>query len=156
MSLVVERQRQPHLIGFTLAELLVVLVIIGLASAVLAPRLLSSQTGVSAEITAMRLGNLYKESRKQAMLTGISQRVVVDTVAKMAWIDGGINRLTFPVTLELETTTAEAETSPGLAGIRFFPDGVSTGGEVWFVSGNSNVLLSVLWVNGEVRVERVQ
>ncbi|VAV90536.1 hypothetical protein MNBD_ALPHA06-2217 [hydrothermal vent metagenome] len=142
--------------GYTLVELVVVLLIIALATAVVAPRLVAFSTGNSIKQAAEQLASLCKQGRKLALATGISQQVVIDTETKTAWLENGSKKLVFAGQIELETRTSEAESAADLAGIRFFPDGVSTGGDVRFISDRSEILVSVIWANAEVRIETIR
>jgi len=149
------RAKQTGNSGFTLTELLVVLVIIALTSAVVAPRLFPDRSGLEARAGAVSLANLFKQGRKLALATGVSQRVVIDTVTKTAWLDDG-SKITFAQNIDIEAKTAEPESAPGLSGVRFFPDGVSTGGEVKITSPRSVYVVSVIWANAEVRLEALK
>lgn len=142
--------------GYTLAELLVVLVIIALASAVVVPKLVSFGGGNAVKQAAQQLASLCKEGRKLALATGVSQQIVIDTKSKTAWLGEGAQKLVFAGQFELETRTSEVESATDLAGIRFFPDGVSTGGDVRFISDRSEILVSVVWANAEVRIETIR
>jgi general secretion pathway protein H len=141
--------------GYTLAELMVVLAIIALTSAVVAPRLVISNNGPGAKTSAQQLMNLYRQGQQLALTTGISQQVLIDTDSKMAWIDGGSKKLQLGRKVDLETKTAEPESAPGIAGVRFFPDGASTGGEIKFLTDQASWQLEVIWANGDVRVHKL-
>ncbi|PHR59686.1 MAG: type II secretion system protein GspH [Robiginitomaculum sp.] len=141
--------------GSTLAELLVVLVIIGLISAVLAPRLMPKRSGHDAKNAAFQLAKLCRDSRKLALISGISQQVQIDTQIRTAWITGQSQPVKLGRGIELETITAQYESAPGLAGIRFFADGTSTGGQIRLFSANTEVQVAVNWANAEVRIEQI-
>lgn len=141
--------------GYTLAELLVVLVIIALSTAVLVPRLLPAPAGVSAQDGANQLIYLLKKTRQLALTTGISQAVTIDTKSKTAWLEKH-QKIQFADDVEIETITAEPESALSRAGIRFFPDGVSSGAEIRISSAEQTYLVSVIWATAQIRLARVE
>lgn len=141
--------------GYTLMELLVVMVIIALATAVIAPRLITNSPARSVKNNSMQLVTLYKKGRVLALRTGISQIVLVDTITKTAWLSDGA-KIKFADDINIDTITAEPESDAGLAGIRFFPDGTSTGGEITLSSDKTSYVISVVWLNAEVRLETIK
>ncbi len=141
--------------GITLAELLVVLVIIGLVSTVMAPRLMPKRSDHHAKSAATQLAKLCRDGRKLALSSGISQQVQIDTRSGTAWIIQHSQPVKLGSNIELETITAQHESTPGLAGIRFFADGTSTGGQVRLFSDRSEYQVAVNWANAEVRIEQI-
>ncbi len=148
--------KQTRCAGTTLAELLVVLAIIGLMSAVLAPRFLVHSSKTTTKTAAMQFANLCRDARKRAMASGISTQVLLDTDNKTAWIFEQPGQLQFKKQIEITSKTAAPESAIDLAGFRFFADGTSTGGEVRFITGQTKYLVRVLWVNGDIHGEHVQ
>ena len=58
-----------------------------------------------------------------------------------------------PASLTLKMKTAESEQiSESEGGIRFFPDGSSTGGAITVTSGDTALSLSVDWITGRVTI----
>ncbi|MBL1430375.1 MAG: prepilin-type N-terminal cleavage/methylation domain-containing protein [Robiginitomaculum sp.] len=138
--------------GYTLMELLVVMVIIALATAVIAPRLIISSPTKNVKNAAIQLTALYKKGRVLALRTGVSQVVIIDTVNKAAWLNDQ-GKVMFDDSVDIDTITARTESGTDLAGIRFFPDGTSTGGEITVSSDTISYVISVIWANAEVRLE---
>ena len=56
----------------------------------------------------------------------------------------------------LRATVAEAELDPPLAGIRFFPDGTSTGGDIAIVYGERERIATVEWITGRVTAREAE
>ncbi len=143
---------QTHLSGYTLVELLVVLAIVALTTAIIAPRLITVNANKQAKNNSMQMVSLYKKGRNLAIYTGVSQAVTIDTSTKTAWL-GGQDKIKFAEDIEIEAKTAEFESGADLAVIRFFPDGTSTGGEVKISSDTAVYVVSVLWATAEVSLE---
>ncbi|MBL4617448.1 MAG: prepilin-type N-terminal cleavage/methylation domain-containing protein [Robiginitomaculum sp.] len=141
--------------GYTLMELVVVMVIIALATAVIAPRLITNSPARSVKNSSVQLTALYKKGRIKALQTGVSQVVLLNTTTKTAWLSD-VEKIKLPANIDINTITAEPESGNNLAGIRFFPDGTSTGGEITIASANTAYVISVIWANSEVRLETVK
>ncbi|MGH8433936.1 MAG: prepilin-type N-terminal cleavage/methylation domain-containing protein [Pseudomonas sp.] len=73
--------------GFTLLELLVVLAVIGLASAVTVPRLLDGSSDPLARASAEIMGVL-NDARLRAARSGSTHRLTLDPATRRYWIEG--------------------------------------------------------------------
>lgn len=139
--------------GYTLAELLIVLVIIGLTLAIVAPRLFFSSDAALLDRAVRSFETAARSARASARLTGEDRLLTVhldDAILRIE-PDGPEYRLQGDLTVT--ATVAEAELDGQIAGIRFFPDGSSTGGDVRFAIGDRARLATVGWITGQV-VER--
>ena len=76
-ALVEEKVASPPLRGFTLIELILVLVIIGFLTSLVAPAITSS-TGLRLKTTVRRLAAGLRFARSQAVITGNTYQVVFD------------------------------------------------------------------------------
>ena len=144
--------RSSRRAGYTLAELLVVLVIIGLTLALVAPRLFFTSDGAKPDRAVRSFDTAARAARANARLTGhdVLLTVHLDDGVFRIEPDGPIYEL--PGDPVLRATVAEAELDPPLAGIRFFPDGSSTGGDIAIVYGERERITSVEWITGRVSV----
>ena len=151
--------------GFTLLELLVVLVIASLAISLVGPAFQRLLPGLQLEAQARTLVAMLRHARSQAILSG-------DPVAISQDADGGLRlsyrpqayRLPAPLSLTLTAGPGQSDTAAGtaqMAGtpqmvgtpqILFYPRGDSSGGslEIKQAAGRSE-LLSVDWLSGRVR-----
>ena len=65
--------------------------------------------------------------------------------------------VTLPEGMNVELNTARSElTSETAGGIRFFPDGGSTGGNVRLEANGRIYRVNVAWLTGEARLERAE
>ncbi|MGL6289204.1 MAG: pilus assembly FimT family protein [Silanimonas sp.] len=169
--------------GFTLIEALVVLALMATAFALFAGALVGALPGQQLRDATHRLAAEMRATRARAVATGVDQSFVIDTQAR-TWHSGasesaiddmGANpgaapppgskpansRSTARRSGELDdalalgaTVAREEQPGPGIAAIRFFADGSSTGGRVVVRRGDAAWRVDVNWLTGAVRVER--
>ena len=146
--------------GFTLIEALVVLALMATAFALFAGALFSAMPGQQLRDATGRLAAEMRATRARAVATGVDQSFVVDTQAR-TWrsgpsdADDARRRGEFDDALAVSATVArEEQPGPGVAAIRFFADGSSTGGRVVVRRGEAAWRVDVNWLTGAVRVER--
>jgi general secretion pathway protein H len=163
--------------GFTLIEVLVVLALMATAFALVAGAVTSALPGQQLRDATNRLAAEMRATRARAVATGVDQSFVIDTQAR-TWRSGASDALGEPAgavrgtkpgasadgvrrqgelddALALGATVArEEQPGPGLAAIRFFADGSSTGGRVVVRRGDAAWRVDVNWLTGAVRVER--
>lgn len=139
--------------GFTLIELLVVVLIISLIYAVVPPIF---NRGESARLqqSARELMTGLRWARAQAVGTRKSVAVWVNTHDKTFSVETKDKEFALPESSEVRVTTVESEIKDQRAGIRFFPDGSSTGGKIELTANDDIYLLAVDWLTGGVDLER--
>ena len=168
--------------GFTLIEALVVLALMATAFALFAGALVGALPGQQLRDATHRLAAEMRATRARAVATGVDQSFVIDTQARrwrsgpsdVAIEDLGADGPTpapssksanprgnarrsgeLDDALALGATVArEEQPGPGIAAIRFFADGSSTGGRVVVRRGDAAWRVDVNWLTGAVRVER--
>jgi general secretion pathway protein H len=138
--------------GFTLFELIVVLVIMGIFAVATAPMVMGGLTRIEARTAARDLATSLRRARGEAIAENIDVALSVDTAERVYALDGGKpHRL--PAGLEVALLTAETERINQQAGrIRFFADGSSTGGTVTLADAGNTYRVQVDWLTGRVRV----
>ncbi|MDR1969201.1 MAG: type II secretion system GspH family protein [Burkholderiaceae bacterium] len=143
--------------GFTLLELLVVIVIMALIAG-LAPlafgRLHEAaqyRDTVRAVLTDMRA------ARQQALVQGSEVRFAVNLQQRRFGVEGGAQR-EVPEPLQLRAVMAASETGgDGSLAVRFLPRGGASGGSVDVIRpSGSGVRLRVDWFSGRIEQEPVQ
>lgn len=146
--------RAPHQSGFTIAELLVTLTILALVTAIVAPRVLAPSPVRDQRQAVAMLTDAARSARTRARLEGREQLVVIDVDARTVstFPSGRTSRL--PASIDLTVTAARTETDGLLAGVRFFPDGASTGADIVLAGdGVTPRLIKVNWATGLVETE---
>lgn len=146
------RRRSDSQAGYTLTELLVTLSVLALATALVAPRVLAPVPVREQKQAVARIADALRAARTEALLTGRETQVILDVDARLLTTlpKGRVIRL--PGAIDLTVTAAQPETTGGEAGVRFFPDGVSTGIDVVLETEGANpARINVDWATGAVR-----
>ncbi len=136
--------------GYTLAELLVVMAILGLITAIIAPRFANNTDGAQLASSASIIHNTLRSARISALRNGTSTKVFIDPYAKTIWREGD-NPIPLSQNLELSAIGAEVESAGDQIGFRFFAEGQSTGGEINLAIGEKTQSITILWANGDIR-----
>jgi general secretion pathway protein H len=136
--------------GFTILEMLVVLAVVAIiGGGVLANRRLSP--GMQVEIAARDIISLMREARGQAIASNESVVVLFDTSRRS--IASGTRNLVLREKQSLAVTAADVERAgTDVIGIRFFPTGRATGGEIKVSEGANSATIRVDWLLGEARL----
>ncbi len=141
--------------GFTLVETLVVMVIAALVLALVGTSISRSVSGAEMRTAARKMAANLRYTRTQAILKKEEKVFMVDTEAKTYQApDRELEQL--PEEMNVALTTARTElTGENMGGIRFYPDGGSTGGYIELETDNRIYKVSVAWLTGETVVERL-
>lgn len=136
--------------GFTLIEMLVVVALMGVAMAVVAGAMGMGLAGQQIRGASRDLVAALRYTRGQAIVKR-EEQVLMLNVDDKSYRAAGRPIQTLPKQLDLAIETARQEQiSRGEAGIRFFPDGSSTGGNIELVRGETVWRIDINWLTGEV------
>lgn len=139
--------------GFTLIEVLVVLVILALAMAIVVPAISKTQ-GESLDDVARELQIAFRQARSDAVLTQRTSAVLVDVANRRFRQERVRSDKAIPQKITVTASVATSELRNGTAGIRFFPDGSSTGGFISLSIGESSSRVEVDWLTGRISIAR--
>lgn len=141
--------------GFTLVETLVVMVIAALVLALVGTSISRSVSGAEMRTAARKMAANLRYTRTQAILKKEEKVFMVDTEAK-TYQAPDRELVQLPEEMNVALTTARTElTGENMGGIRFYPDGGSTGGYVELETDNRIYKVSVAWLTGETVVEKL-
>lgn len=139
--------------GFTLLELIVVLVIAALAVTVVPPLIAQAIPGTQLKGAARDVAAGLRYTRNRALTSDEEAVFMLDTQDRNFTVAGRKRKYPLPDGLDLTFLTAESEmVSEKKGGIRFFPDGGSTGGRVTLASTRRQYDVDVDWLTGKVRI----
>lgn len=144
--------------GFTLIELTVVLFIAGLMFGLGIPSLLSFQEATRFRAAVKELDSAAVGARRAALASKLPVDLLIDTASNGYCLTANAASLSDDQYINLEgdfqlevTYAAEVSPRPGLAAIRFYPEGGSSGGDITLRRpSGSSVTLSVDWLMGKV------
>jgi general secretion pathway protein H len=138
--------------GFTLLELVVVFVILGLVLTLFVTRVRGPSPGLAVRAAANELAAGLREARSAAIS---GDRLVIITIdaAHRNWraADGAVK--TFPPGTAVAVMLADGKlSSAAIVGIRFEGDGSSSGGRVDLAAGAQRMAVAINWLTGRVTV----
>lgn len=142
--------------GFTLVEVMVVMVIIALVMGLVATSMTRSISSAEARAASRKLVASLRYTRARAIIDKKEQVFQVDTENR-SYLAPGRKLITLPKGVDVTITTARSEfTSESVGGIRFFPDGGSTGGHIELTVNEREYRVNVAWLTGETQLERAE
>lgn len=138
--------------GFTLLEMLAVILLIGIAAAAVSISVTQGLASARINAASSELAGALRATRAQAIVRGQEENFDVDTRAD-TYRNVKQQDVRLPKGLRLSITSAKDDQPNDHTGrIRFFPDGSSTGGRITLQSGKRQWHVNVSWLTGEVRV----
>ncbi len=144
----------PRSKGFTLIEIIAVIVLVGIIAVVAGVSFAKSLSGAKIQAASRDLVAALRYTRGQAIVKG-EQKVLELNLEKNSYQAPGKASIDLPEDMVLRLTTAQQElTSDNVGGIRFFPDGSSTGGNIAVVLGEREWKINVGWLTGEITLDK--
>lgn len=138
--------------GFTLLEMLALIVLIGIAAVAVAVSVTNGLASARVRSASYHLASALRYTRTQAIVHAKPEVLTFD-VKSLSYLAPGRPPRKLPRHMRLSVTSAaEDQLQGGLARIRFFPDGSSTGGHVILRRGAREWRINVAWLTGVVSV----
>ncbi len=138
--------------GFTLVELLVVMVIAALILGLVGTSISRNISGAEMRNAAGKLTASLRYTRTRAILDKEETVFTVDTENR-SYKAPKRDEVILPEGMKVALTTARSElTSENVGGIRFYPDGGSTGGFVELNANGRIYRINVAWLTGEASI----
>ena len=138
--------------GFTLVEIVVVVGLIALITAAVAGVITGGLGSAKVRAASKDLMAALRYTRSQAVVQREAQVLTLD-VERRAYRAPGRDWVELPKDMQLSMlTAAQEQVGEGVARIRFFPDGSSTGGNIELSRGDALWRIDVAWLTGEVRL----
>nr|WP_329742264.1 GspH/FimT family protein [Dyella sp. A6] len=142
----------PRTRGFTLLEMLAVILLIGIAAAATAISVTHGLASARIDAASSELAAALRATRTQAVVHGAERSFVLDT-RNDSYHGANGREVTLPRGMRVGITSASMDQGrDGIARIRFFPDGSSTGGRITLESGRRQWHVDVSWLTGGVSV----
>jgi general secretion pathway protein H len=140
--------------GFTLLELIVVMALLALVSAMIVPRPLAGIGGSQLRSAARQVGAGLRQTRGLAIARNQDAAFTMDVRSGLFRAGGGDRGRRLPQGIEARLITATSEQiDPSSGAIRFFPNGSSTGGRVLLSGAGRHATVAVDWLTGRVAID---
>jgi len=141
----------PDEAGFTLFELLVVMVVMGMAIAAVSALYRSPSSGTQVKATAQLAASRLRDLRAAAMTTASERFATIDVGGRVMRFSDGRAPLELGRSITVAVTGADSERRSGTsAGVRFFPDGSSSGATIELRSERQAYEVRINWLTGRV------
>lgn len=139
--------------GFTLIEMLVVMVILVLAYAMTAPMISAGVSGAELKASARQIAAGLRKARSEAVAHKNETTLTVDVERRQFELSGDKRIYLLPEKTVVNLFTAQSELMDAKTGsIRFYPDGSSTGGRVTLSRDERKYMVDVDWMTGRVKI----
>ncbi len=137
--------------GFTLIEVLAVLVIIAMTAAAISTLYRSPSGSAQIKTAALLAASRLRDMRSNAMTSGSESFAAIDVDRHTMQFSDGSAPIAFSRLMEIEVTAADSEKQdPSVAGVRFYPNGSSTGATINLKMGERAYEIRVNWLTGRV------
>ena len=138
--------------GFTLLEMIVVLVVIGLVAGIVAGRGGQRSRALDTRATVAQIVRTLRQARGTAIASAVPVVVAFDGEHRTVSVAGAL-ALQLPAPFVLTAASGFApQPAAKPAAIRFDPNGSSNGGRVVLADGRREVKIGVDWLTGRVSV----
>jgi general secretion pathway protein H len=140
-------------LGFTLLELIVVLGILALVLAIVAPSLNRARLGIAVKSAAYELAANLRSTRAAALAGNLERALTIEFSRRQYWAEGVVAPRQLPRAVAVDLAVPESERlGANAARVRFFPDGSASGAGFVLMDRRSSASVSVDWLSGDVRV----
>ena len=139
--------------GFTLIELMAVILLLAIAMTAVTFSFSKSLRSARVAGASRDLVAALRYTRGQAIVKG-KQQVLMLNIDSNSYTAPGKSAVKLPDDMHLQMETAAQEvTSGNTGGIRFFPDGSSTGGHISVLQDRREWRINVAWLTGEIELD---
>jgi len=142
---------QQRVEGFSLLELLLVLVITVSIVALASPQISNSLDSIKIKRLSREMTTSLRATRAHAISKGKEAVWLLDFKQYHYQYINKTKRYSEKIELSL-TTASKEKLSDTAATIRFFPDGSATGGEIRMSHGKLNYSIQIDWLTGRIKV----
>ncbi len=140
--------------GFTLLELLLVLFLVVLGFSVIGLNINSGNDATGHQSAARDLVSALRFAKGQALIAHEETTVLLNLNENTYTVSGRDKVFALPENIDLTVVTAQEELNgDGEAGIRFFPDGSSTGGRIKLERNGVLWQIDINWLTGQIELE---
>lgn len=140
--------------GFTLFEMLAVMLILCLVIAAVPMAAKSPSPMAKAKGDAAMISARLRGLRSAAIATSGQRMAVFDVAKRQVHFDDGRAPVTIDRSLSISVTSADSQRSAkDVRGVRFYPNGGSSGATITIASGKEGYRIRVNWLTGRVSTD---
>jgi general secretion pathway protein H len=140
--------------GFTLLEIMLVLFIVIIGFAAIGLNISSGNDATKLQSAARDMVSALRFAKGQALISRKETTVALDLNENTYTVSDRDKVYNIPDTIALTVVTAQEElTGKGLANIRFFPDGSSSGGRIKLEMNSAIWQIDINWLTGQIELE---
>ena len=156
MRMQAQMQMKVRQRGFTLIEIMVVIVLIGLAYALLPKLAFGGVSGPELKSNVRAVATGLRMTRDTAINSKQEATLTLDLDAHVFRVqnDARVHKLNEKIDVKLYTSQADL-VSEKIGSIRFFPDGSSNGGRVTVGAGGRDFAVDIDWLTGRVTISEL-
>jgi len=142
--------------GFTLVELMAVLVIMAAALAFAAPRLAGTRAALQSDLAAASIAESLLAARTKAMTSGRPATVVLSPAGGQYWIAGTAGRRKkLPAGVSMSVPGAETGAASTQT-LTFQPAGSATDARITLTGRGQRAMITVDWLTGRTIIRRAR
>ena len=139
--------------GFTLLEMLAVLAIIALLAGLSTQLVHPAAPHLRLEGAARGLCAALRATRARAISSNEEATLVVD-LARKSYFSPSVHETLLPAEMRVQVSAAKGQRDFGEnAGLKFFPSGASSGGDIILEIGGNRATIQVNWLTGGTRCD---
>ncbi len=142
--------------GFTLFEMLAVMVVMAMMIVATSTLYQRPSSGTQVKAAALMAASRLRDLRSLAMSTGQERAATIDLDRRIIKFGDGRGPLEINREIALAVTAAEGETrSASASGVRFYPNGSSSGATIKFSSQRIAYEVRINWLTGRVSTSSI-
>lgn len=139
--------------GFTLLEMLAVMAIIALLAGLSTQLVRPAAPHLRLEGAARGLCAALRATRARAISANEEATLVVD-LARKSYFSPSVRETLLPAEMRVQVSVAKDQRDLGEnAGLKFYPSGASSGGDIILEIGGNRATIQVNWLSGTTRCD---
>lgn len=141
--------------GYTILEVLIVLVVLAASAAIVAPRVSASRDASVLEGAGARLAAAMAVARASSISGSSPRYFILDPARRAYGADREKPLKKLAPGIAMSASGFPSELGNARMHVRFNPDGTATGGAIILRKSRSAISISVDWLTGAVRIKRL-
>jgi general secretion pathway protein H len=141
--------------GYTVVELLILLVVLAASAMIVGPRVSASRDAIAVDVAAQRLATALMKARASSISDSVPHEFVLEPARRGYRSEYERNLRQLERGISMSVSGFASDSDGARIRIRFKPDGTATSGKIFLSKSRSAVSIAVDWLSGAVRVRRL-